>query len=344
MTSHYSLHQLGWKPFFQHQLSLEDLDNYTPARVFGIERSVIQLLTPDAIKWLSITQSMPALAVGDWVLIDHQAQFVRLLDRASLFVRKAAGTRAHQQLISANIDTVFIVSSLNDDFNLNRIERYLVLTHEAGVEPVVLLTKADLCDDPSQFVDRVQSLDPMLAVFAVNTHDIESLQPLDLWLTSGSTLAFLGSSGVGKSTLVNSLMGESVQTTKGIREDDSKGKHTTTARSLHMTASGVLLLDTPGMRELQLVECEAGLEHTFADIYELSKQCKFSNCRHQSEPGCAILAAIDSGQLDARRLSHYQKLEKEQALNAATLAEKRAQGKRFSKLVKSVKKIKQRPD
>lgn len=343
MTSHYSLHQLGWKPFFQHQLSLEDLDDYMPARVFNIERSVVQLFTAEAIESLPITHSMPELAVGDWILIDHQAHFVRLLERASLFARKAAGTRAYQQYISANVDTVFIVSSLNEDFNLNRIERYLVLAKDAGVEPVILLTKADLCEDSEPFVESILALNPMLSVFAVNALDKQSLESLEPWLMPGNTLAFLGSSGVGKSTLVNSLLGETVQATQGIRKGDSKGKHTTTSRSIYLTTSGVLLLDTPGMRELQLTGCETALEETFADINELSQQCQFSNCRHQSEPGCAILAAIDSGELDPRRLQHYQKLAKEQALNAQTLAEKRAQGKRFSKMVKSVKKLKPRP-
>ncbi len=342
MTSHYSLHQLGWKPFFQHQLSLDELETLIPARVFGVERSIIQLLTTKGPLSMTMTQSIPNLAVGDWVLIDAEHRFVRLLDRVSLFSRKAAGTRVDRQLISANVDSVLIVSSLNNDFNLNRIERYLALAHEAGVEPIVLLTKADLCDEPESFVEAVQSLDKMLQVLAVNAHDSATLQALELWLSPGHTLAFLGSSGVGKSTLVNTLLGGDVQETNRIREDDSRGRHTTTARSLHLTASGVLLLDTPGMRELQLADYEQGVEETFADIATLAEQCKFSDCQHQSEPGCAVRAAIESGQLAERRLANYHKLMKEQAFNAVTLAEKRAQDKRFSKMVKSAKHLKQR--
>lgn len=313
-----------------------------PARVFGVERSIIQLLTTEGPLSMTMTQSIPNLAVGDWVLIDAEHRFVRLLDRASLFSRKAAGTRVDRQLISANVDSVLIVSSLNNDFNLSRIERYLALAHEAGVEPIVVLTKADLWDEPESFVEAVQALDKMLPVFAVNAHDSATLQALELWLSPGHTLAFLGSSGVGKSTLVNTLLGGDVQETNRIREDDNRGRHTTTARSLHLTASGVLLLDTPGMRELQLADCEQGVEETFSDIATLAEQCKFSDCQHQSEPGCAVRAAIESGQLAERRLANYHKLMKEQAFNAVTLAEKRAQDKRFSKMVKSAKHLKQR--
>lgn len=340
MTSYFSLYQLGWKPFFQHQLSLQDLENSIPARIFDVERSSIYLLTADGARSIAITKSLPGLAVGDWVLIDSENRFIRLLDRMSLFSRKASGERVYRQLISANVDTVLIVSSLNHDFNLNRIERYLALAHEAGVEPIVLLTKADLCESAETFVASVQALDNMLAVFAVNAHDPSSLQALSLWLSPGHTLAFLGSSGVGKSTLVNTLLGDQVQETHLIRETDSRGRHTTTSRSLHLTSSGVLLLDTPGMRELQLVDCKQGVDETFADISALAMQCKFSDCQHQSEPGCAVLSAIQSGNLDKRRLVNYHKLMKEQAFNTATLAEKRAQDKQFGKMVKSAKNIK----
>jgi ribosome biogenesis GTPase len=343
MTSTHSLSELGWKPFFQHQLSLNDLESAVPARVFAVERSQISLLTADGPRTLAVTPSMPNLAVGDWVLIDGENRFIRLLDRLSLFSRKAAGTQAYRQLISANVDTVLIVSSLNQDFSLNRIERYLALAHEAKVEPIVVLTKADLCNETESLVDAVQALDPMLAVFAVNAHDPSSLQGLSLWLTAGHTLAFLGSSGVGKSTLVNTLLDRKTQDTKAIRETDSKGRHTTTSRSLHFTSSGVLLLDTPGMRELQLVDCQQGVEETFADISALAMQCKFGNCQHQSEPGCAVRAAIESGNLDERRLQNYHKLMREQAINTATVAEKRKQGKQLSKLVKSVKNLKRQP-
>jgi ribosome biogenesis GTPase len=341
MTSHFSLSQLGWKPFFQHQLTLTDLENFIPARVFSAERSIIHLMTADSAKTLPLTPSMPEMAVGDWLLIDPQDRFVRKLERLSLSSRKAAGTKVHTQLIAANIDTVFIVSSLNQDFNLNRIERYLALAHEADVEPVVVLTKADLCDQVTDFIDQVQALDQMLQVVAVNALETDSLTPLKDWLTTGNTVAFLGSSGVGKSTLINTLLGHKTQKTSGIREDDSKGRHTTTARSLHLLPSGALLLDTPGMRELQLADCEHGVTETFADIAKLARHCKFSDCQHQDEPGCAVQAAIQSGQLDERRFHNYQKLLKEQAFNAATLAEKRARDKSFGKLVKSVKKIKQ---
>lgn len=340
MTSHDTLSQLGWKPFFQLQLSLSDFDNLTPARVLGVERSLLKVMTTDLTITLPLTPSMPAMAVGDWILIDEHNQYVRQLERQSLFARKAAGTKVQTQLIAANIDTVFIVSSLNDDLNLSRIERYLALAHEAKVEPVIVLTKVDLCEQADDLIEQVQALDNMLPVFAVNALDATRLQPLNDWLGTSNTVAFLGSSGVGKSTLVNTLLGDESQKTSGIREDDVKGRHTTTSRSLHLLPSGALLLDTPGMRELQLVDCEQGVTETFADIKALASQCKFSDCTHQTEPHCAVQQAIEQGELDERRFRNYQKLLKEQAFNSATLAEKRAQDKRFGKMVKSAMKSK----
>ncbi|MCW8853828.1 MAG: ribosome small subunit-dependent GTPase A, partial [Gammaproteobacteria bacterium] len=285
---------------------------------------------------LPITPGMPSMTVGDWLLLDDRGQFHRLLQRLSLFSRKAAGTKVATQLIAANIDSVFIVSSLNQDFNLNRIERYLVMANEAGVEPVVVLTKLDCCTHPEDYIQQVQRIDPMLAVVAVNSLDSDSVSQLGDWCAPGKTVALLGSSGVGKSTLTNTLSGEAIQQTRGIREDDDKGRHTTTGRSLHLLPAGGLLLDTPGMRELQLAACEQGIEETFKDIAELASECKFSDCQHQNEPGCAVQAEIKAGRLDERRLSSYLKLMKEQAFNSATLAEKRAKDRDLGRYYRSV--------
>lgn len=336
MTNQYSLSQLGWKHFFQQQLSLEEWEAYTTTRVIGVERSLIHLLTTNGKQDIPLTPNMPNIAVGDWLLLDEQNRFHRLLDRFSLFSRKAAGTKVATQLIAANVDTVFIVSSLNLDFNLNRIERYLALANEAGVKPVIVLTKLDCCDNPQDFLVKAQAINPLLEIVMINSLDGESVNQLKTWCSTGETVALLGSSGVGKSTIVNTLLGSQVQLTHSIREDDDKGRHTTTGRSIHFLAEGGLLLDTPGMRELQIADCEHGVEETFPEIIELASHCKFSDCKHENEPGCAVRTAIEKGSLDQRRLTSYQKLMREQAFNAATLAEKRARDREFGRYVRSV--------
>lgn len=336
MASQFSLVQLGWKPVYQQQLTPEEWEAFTIARVVEQERSELHLLSTGGMLTLPITPSMPAITVGDWLLLDDESRFLRLFDRYSLFSRKAAGTKVTTQLIAANIDIVFIVSSLNQDFNLNRIERYLALAKEAGVTPVIVLTKIDCCDRPQELIDQARSLDPLLDVAAVNSLDVDSVSHLRDWCGTGNTVAFLGSSGVGKSTLINTLLGKETQRTNTIREDDDKGRHTTTGRSLHLIPGGGLLLDTPGMRELQLAGCEQGIEETFSEIVDLAAQCKFSDCSHQGEPGCAVRAAIESGRLDERRLINYLKLMREQAFNSATLAEKRARDRELGRYYRSV--------
>lgn len=340
MSTQYSLSHLGWNNFFQQQLSLEEYETCIPARVFGQERSLVQLVTASGNVTLPISASMADITVGDWLLLDGDHQFHRLLERVSLFTRKAAGTKASRQLIAANIDTVFVVSSMNLDFNLNRFERYLALAHEADVEVVIVLTKADCCENQEEYITKAQSLGQTLDVVAVNSLEQGSVDQLMPWCQPGKTVAFLGSSGVGKSTLINTLSGQSVQRIQAIREDDDKGRHTTTGRSLHLLPSGVLLLDTPGMRELQLADCEHGVDETFSEITILAQKCKFSDCRHQEEPGCAVRKAIEAGKLDDRRLENYLKLMREQAFNKATLAERRAQDREFGRYVKSVMKSK----
>ncbi|MEH6592168.1 MAG: ribosome small subunit-dependent GTPase A [Halioglobus sp.] len=327
---------LGWSPHFQQQLSLEEYEQCRPGRILQQHKSQLQVATEAGAINLSVSPNMPAVVVGDWLLLDTEGHYLRLLDRFSVFSRKAAGSKVQTQLIAANVDTAFLVTSINEDLNLSRIERYLTLVHEAGVEPVVVLTKADLSDDIESNAKAVQSLDPMLAVESVNALSKDSVVKLAPWCGEGKTVLFLGSSGVGKSTLVNTLMGETVQATSEIREDDSKGRHTTTGRSLHPLPSGGLLLDTPGMRELQLADVEDGLDKTFADINALSQSCRFDDCSHVSEPGCAILAALASGNLDDRRMKNYRKIMREQQINSATLAEKRSRDKALGKYYRTV--------
>lgn len=336
MTTVYSLSQLGWSPFFQQQLTLDECTQYLPARVFAQHRSYVELYSEQGNQRLFYTPSMPPLTVGDWVLLNDDGTFYRALERLSCFSRKASGSKVSEQLIASNVDTVFITTSLNQDFSLNRIERYLALIKEAGADAVVVLTKADLCDDPASYLQQVQAIDPLLMIEVVNGLDANSVKALLPWCGSGNSVAVLGSSGVGKSTLVNTLLGESTQQTTAARDADDKGRHTTTSRTLHLIPSGGVLLDTPGMRELQLADCEAGLEETFADISALVKQCRYGDCQHDSEPGCAVQAALNSSQIDQRRLSNYLKLMREQAHNSASLAEKREKDRALGRFYRSV--------
>lgn len=347
MTSHIlDLADLGWSSHFARQLDPEEAR--PPVRVMAVHRD--RLLVTGAGLDLAIPPFIgdPAddeatATVGDWLLLDAaRIRAVRLLARKSLFRRRAAGTERRLQLIAANVETLFIVSSCNQDFNIARLERYLVLAEDAQVTPVVVLTKADLTDQPEDFVRQAAKLLPGLLVEAVNALDPESTACLIPWCKRGQTVAFLGSSGVGKSTLVNTLTGAVDIETQAIRADDDKGRHTTTGRSLHRLGAGGWLLDTPGMRELQLADVSAGLDGVFADIAALAESCRFRDCRHESEPGCAILAALAEGRLDAERLRRWRKLLAEDAYNSESLAERRARDRSFGKMVKSVMKEKNR--
>jgi len=338
VTDDFTLASLGWRPFFQQQLSHEEWELALPARVLEQHRTELELATEHGMQILAVTPSMPVLTVGDWVLLDERRGFLRLLERQSCFRRKAAGSKLAEQLLGANVDSAFIVSSLNDDFNLNRIERYLSVVHNAGVEPVVVLTKLDICPDSAALWQSVQDLDSLLCVTAVNALSADSVAALEPWCRPGSTVVLLGSSGAGKSTLSNTLMAEPRQRTRSIREDDAKGRHTTTRRSLLPLPGGAMIMDTPGMRELQLADCEEGIRATFADIEELAGSCRFGDCHHDSEPGCAVREAIEAGSLDERRLLNYRKLSREQAFNSASLSQRRAGDRALGRFYKQVQK------
>lgn len=335
-----NLAELGWRHFFQQQLTLEDLDDYRPARVMTVERSLIgvaidggQTVVNLGLPWQQCPhEERPT--VGDWVLIDAAGDLHRVLERQSVFKRKAAGERADVQLIGANVDTLFIVSSCNLDFNQSRLERYLALALDASVTPVLVLTKADL-NDPEAYLPEARQLRPDLDVIAVNALQQDSVEPLRAWCGTGQTVALIGSSGVGKSTLLNTLVGDEVQLTGAIREDDAKGRHTTTSRSLHPLPGGGLVLDSPGMRELKLTDVSAGVGELFADIENLATTCRFKDCDHDSEPGCAVTAALAAGEIDARRLANYRKLLREDALNTMSIAERHQRFRTWGKNAKA---------
>ena len=329
------LSRYGWKPFFQQQLSLEEFESCSIARVSSVHKNHIECLNESGYLRLPLLASTPQLATGDWIVVDESEHINRRLERFSHIARKAAGSEVETQLMVVNIDTAFIVSSLNDDFSLNRIERYLALCKETDIQPVVILTKKDLCSDWQSFQEQVQGLDDQLEVQVVNALDTTSLKALQQHGDKGNTIVVLGSSGVGKSTLINSLANSELQTTGGIRESDSKGRHTTTQRHIIPLQAGGVIIDTPGMRELQVINCEEGIKQTFADIEALAEQCKFGDCQHKSEPGCAVQQAVHEGKLDARRLDNFHKLLQEEAFNTATIAEKREKDRQLSKMYRT---------
>ena len=290
-------------------------------------------------------------AVGDWVAVaprsDEQAGTIHaVLPRRTKFSRKTAWQAAEEQVLAANIDVVFIVSSLNEDLNLRRLERYLILARESGAQPVVLLTKSDLAADVADAPAAVDSIAADVPVVVLSSVSGEGLDAVRSWLRPGVTAALLGSSGVGKSTLVNTLAGEELLTTQEIR-DDGQGRHTTTRRELVRLPGGALVIDTPGMRELQLWVADEGLEETFEDVTSLFDQCRFSDCSHDSEPGCAVKAALQDGTLTPERWESYLKLQAELAhlerrLDKRAASEERKRWKALSRFSRDAARAKGR--
>ena len=283
-------------------------------------------------------------AVGDYVLASwpedtSNAIIQTLFPRKSIFIRKAAGTNNQEQVVAANVDTVFLCMSLNNNYNLRRLERYLAMSWDCGATPVVVLTKADLCRNISEKIAEVEGIAAGVDVVTVSSQN-DDFKGVMKYLIPNKTVAFLGSSGVGKSTLINKILGENVIRTSEIRNDD-KGRHTTTHRELITLKNGAFVIDTPGMRELGMWNNDAGIDEAFSDVEELFLKCNFSNCTHSGEPGCAVLEALRNGSLSKDRWNSYQKLKAENAYSVDRneyMQSKKAKFKEISKINKHNKK------
>jgi ribosome biogenesis GTPase len=318
------IQHFGWSDALQQQFAVHAAQGLIPARVIIQQRDFYEVatdygeLTAKLAGRLAYEAEEGAYPVtGDWVAVlarsgEGTATIQRVLPRSSSFVRRASGPgMARQQVVAANVDVALLAASMNADLNPRRIERYLATAWESGAKPVVVLTKADMCEDADARLAQIEAVAmgvPVLAVSAVSGVGLEALRD---HLQPGRTAVLLGSSGVGKSTLVNALAGRAQMATQGIREDDARGRHTTTHRELVLLPSGALILDTPGMRELGLWDAGEGMSATFADIEALFGQCRFHDCGHETEPGCAVIAALETGELDAERWRAYGKLQRE---------------------------------
>jgi ribosome biogenesis GTPase len=345
------LDRLGWGPFFSNQLA----DGEAPlvARVVQEQRGAYRV-AGDVDGWAeasgkfrhSARSAADFPAVGDWICVtapagSPRALITKRLERLSTVSRKAAGRATEEQVVAANVDTIFLVTALGEELNPRRIERYLALVREAGAVPVVILNKIDLSADAESAIADLRLRLPFVDVLGVSATRGTALEDLEAYLRPAQTVALLGSSGVGKSTLVNRLLGEELLKTGEIREADGKGRHTTTSRHLVELPGGALLIDTPGMRELQPWVEEAAVSDAFEDIADLAGGCRFSDCQHRSEPGCAVLAAIAGGTLSADRLDHFRQLGAEAAFqerkrNKAAAA---AQNRQWKKIHHAQKKL-----
>jgi ribosome biogenesis GTPase len=344
-----ALQKLGLAPYFTQQIADTSMLANRLGRVTSVQRSKSTVICDSGKRSVELSPTLRQAAaidrptVGDWVVLDESlTRIEQVLERKSLFKRVGAGTGTEIQPIAANVDTLFIVTSCNEEFKESRLERYLALCVEAGAMPVIVLTKTDLTEDADTYISRARSVQAGVPVEKTNALDPTTLDGVRAWIDDNSTVALVGSSGVGKSTILNALAGNLLAATSEIREQDKKGRHTTTHRELHQLPSGGLLIDVPGIRELRVAEIEHSIGTVFEDIELLAMQCQFADCKHVTEPGCAVLQAIEENILDSRRLANYQKLRRENALATATLAEKRAKDRDFGKMVKEAKSFKQR--
>lgn len=363
-----NLRLLGWNEFFEHSFEPYRNHGMSPARVARRDRTSWFLYRSDGEttgvlsgrfrREILDTAAWPA--VGDWVAISSaeppsQAVIHAVLPRQTCLSRKAAnsggmpdsGGRTDEQVLAANINTAFLVSGLDLDFNVRRLERYLAIAYDCGARPVVLLNKSDLCEDIDAVRTELKEVAMGVDVLAISASEGTGMAQLDQFLEGNQTVVLLGSSGVGKTTIINRLLGGGSLKTGPVRESDSRGRHTTTWREMVLLPSGGVLIDTPGMRELQTWLNEEGLKHTFEDIETLAVDCRFRDCRHRGEPGCAVEAAVESGELDPERLLSYHKLSKElqrleERRSARAAHIEKLRGKQLGTMIREVKKFKKR--
>ncbi|WP_068775145.1 ribosome small subunit-dependent GTPase A [Paenibacillus sp. FJAT-26967] len=352
-----NLIELGWNADWQEALDGAGIEGAQAGRVVLEHKRMYRVYTEDGEVLAEVSGSMRYQtrsradypAVGDWVAVrvreqEGRATIHALLPRKSAFVRKVAGSVVEEQIVAANVDVIFLILALNGDFNLRRLERYLVMAWESGASPVVILSKADLCASGEEVAVRVgetEAVAPGVPVHAVSSllgAGVEELRAA--YLGEGRTAAVAGSSGAGKSTLINALLGREAMETGGIREDDARGRHTTTHRELLLLPGGGVLIDTPGMRELQLWEADSGLSASFGDVESLAGKCRFPDCSHRSEPGCAVQHALQEGSLDHGRYDSYVKLQKELAYLARkeNKALQHAETDRWKKIAKEMRR------
>ena len=319
-----NLSDLGWNDYFSREFEQYRAEGFIPARVAREHKERYQLYCEPGELTAEITGRLRHLAisradypaVGDWVAItpfdDNKSAVIHaVLPRKSKFLRKAAGLKTDEQIIAANIDIIFLVMGLDGDFNPRRLERYLTSAWDSGASPVIVLNKTDLCENIEDRIEEVRSAAfdiPTIPISASRTEGVENVKEQ---IKPGQTAAFLGSSGVGKSTIINAILGEERLKTQSVREDDSRGRHTTTWREMILIPDGGIVIDTPGMRELQLWTDDNSLKGSFDDIERLAQSCKFNDCSHTNEPGCAVLEAITSGELLQSRFNNYLKMQKE---------------------------------
>ncbi|MCH8873558.1 ribosome small subunit-dependent GTPase A [candidate division KSB1 bacterium] len=348
-----NLEKFGLSPWLKAKLDPAKLQDYQLARVTAVNKDnfILKIEKNEVFAELTgkflfnVESSLDTPTVGDWVYAqyfddDSFAVIHELLPRKSILKRKTSGKKIEFQLIAANIDTAFIMQSLDSNYNLRRLERYLAMIHEANIRPVVLLSKSDLVS-PEEIEEKLLAMHstvPDVQVLAFSNLNGSGLDQINKHLVPGETVCLLGSSGVGKTTLLNKLLGEDLFKTQEVREKDERGKHTTSRRQLITLKNGAMIIDMPGMRELGNIGVESGLQETFSDIVELANKCRFTNCTHLQENGCAVLSAVDDGSISQERYHNYIQMKKESAFNERSYLEKRRRDKKFGRLYKSVQK------
>lgn len=350
---------LGWTPDRETHFAPFTAEGLSPGRVVSEHRNAWPLLTPHGELLAEVCGKLrheahsraDLPAVGDWVAAqclpaEGKAVIRALLPRKSHFRRLAAGSRTEQQVLAANVDTAFLVSGLDGDFNPRRIERYLTQAWESGAAPVILLNKADLCPDVAPCLAQVEACAIGAPIHILSAAQRHGLDGLARYLAPGKTVVFLGSSGVGKSSIVNALLGEDLLATKPVREHDSRGRHTTTHRELFLLPGGAMVIDTPGLREIKVWGDESGLKQTFEDVEEFARDCRFRDCSHSGESGCGVQAAIERGELTEERLESYQKLQRELARLAHRQGERDAHFERlrWKSISREIKRVYKRRD